>query len=137
MVFAKELADYISKVSEAVTWGKEIYAEFQMYWVSYPSINIQILWVKSVTDLPGFVQDPGAEFKMLVADRVVQRIYPARDSLDALTARRTINDLGKGGLCSRCGQDIEECASEDIAMLLAQVIDCQFSGLRILVGRWC
>lgn len=85
--------------------------------------------------MPSSIQDPGAKLKMLGADRVVQRVYPTRDVPDTLAERRTIKDLGKGGLGGRRGQNIEECAIKDVAMLLAQIIDCQLTALRFTIGH--
>lgn len=73
---------------------------------------------------------------MLGANRVIQRVDPTRDVLHNLAERRTVNDLGKGGLGSRREQKIEERAIEDIAMLLTQIVNCQLAGLRLTVGRW-
>ncbi|ROW04840.1 hypothetical protein VMCG_04821 [Cytospora schulzeri] len=59
-----------------------------------------------------------------------------RDVLDTLAERRTIKNLGKGGLGSWRGPKIKERADEDVAMLLAQIVDCQLAGLlRLTVGR--
>ncbi|KAK2599865.1 hypothetical protein N8I77_011587 [Diaporthe amygdali] len=60
---------------------------------------------------------------MLGANRMVQRIDPTRNVLNTLAERRTIEDLGKGSLGNRRGPNIEERASEDVAILLAKIVD--------------